>query len=109
VAGPWLTVAFCRRHNIIVEAYSPLAKATKFGTAEVQAIAREVGATEAQVLLAYSLAKDYVTIPKSVTAQRQQENLEALDVHLTEQHIKALDALDEYLVVAWDPIKLHDV
>jgi diketogulonate reductase-like aldo/keto reductase len=69
-------------------------------------IAKKLGASAAQVLVAFSLTNDFITLPKSVHAERRQANLDAANMKLTDQQIAALD---EYLVTAWDPIKEHAV
>ncbi|KAG7378973.1 hypothetical protein PHYPSEUDO_009261 [Phytophthora pseudosyringae] len=110
---PWLTrsslVEYCKEHGILLEAYSPLAKAAKLADPTLFEIANELGATPAQVLVAFSLANDFVTLPKSVNPERQKTNLEAANVKLTPAHVAKLAALDEYLVTGWDPIKDHAV
>ncbi|GAB9467992.1 Voltage-gated ion channel [Globisporangium polare] len=110
---PWLTrtdlVKYHHEHGILLQAYSPLAKANKLSDPVVNEIAKEVNATPAQVLVAWSLAKDFITLPKSVNPDRQKLNLEAVNVKLSDAQIAKLDALDEYLVTGWDPIKDHAV
>ncbi|KAE9334308.1 hypothetical protein PF008_g14036 [Phytophthora fragariae] len=72
-------------------------------------VANEAGASAAQVLVAFSLANGFITLPKSVHAERQKVNLDAAKIRLTPAQISKLAALDEYLVTAWDPIKDHAV
>uniref|UniRef100_K3WD22 NADP-dependent oxidoreductase domain-containing protein n=1 Tax=Globisporangium ultimum (strain ATCC 200006 / CBS 805.95 / DAOM BR144) TaxID=431595 RepID=K3WD22_GLOUD len=110
---PWLTradlVEYHKQVGIPLEAYSPLAKANKLVDPVVNEIAAEVKATPAQVLIAWSLAKDFITLPKSVNPDRQKLNLEAVNVKLSDAQVAKLDALDEYLTTGWDPIKEHAV
>ncbi|KAG3113639.1 hypothetical protein PI124_g5748 [Phytophthora idaei] len=110
---PWLMrptlVKYCKEHDILLEAYSPLAKAGKLADPTLLQIANEVGATPAQVLVAFSLANDFITLPKSVNLDRQKANLDAANVKLTPAHVAKLAALDEYMVTGWDPIKDHAV
>lgn len=110
---PWLTrsdlVQYHKEHGILLQAYSPLAKAHKLADPVVNEIAKEVNASPAQVLVAWSLAKDFITLPKSVNPDRQKLNLEAVNVKLSAAQVAKLDALDEYLVTGWDPIKDHAV
>lgn len=110
---PWLaradTVMYCEELGIIMEAYSPLARAQKMHDRTLKQVASEVGATSAQVLIAWSLAKGFVTLPKSVTESRIKENLEAAKVQLTSEQIQKLNGLDAYFVTAWDPVKQHAV
>eukprot|EP00644_Phytophthora_capsici_P004507 jgi/Phyca11/565780/estExt2_Genewise1.C_PHYCAscaffold_190142 len=110
---PWLarsdTVKYCEEQGILMEAYSPLARAQKMHDRTLKQVASEVGVTSAQVLIAWSLAKGFVTLPKSVTESRIKENLEAVKVELSSEQMDKLNGLDEYFVTAWDPIKHHAV
>lgn len=107
---PWLArkelVEYCTAKKILVEAYSPLTKGKMLDNRVLMEIAAHVQATPAQVLIAYSLAKGFVAIAKSIDPLRQQENLDgSTQVHLlSPAHIATLEALDEHLVCAWDPI-----
>lgn len=66
-------------------------------------MAREVGASPAQVLLRWGLQKGLVVLPKSTRAERLAENFAALDFALPERSVATLDVLDEGLVTGWDP------
>ncbi|ETI55776.1 hypothetical protein F443_01589 [Phytophthora nicotianae P1569] len=97
-------VEFCKEHNILLQAYSPLARTRKLVDPTVLSVAHEVGATPAQVLV----ANGYITLPKSANPERQQANLEVVNITLTIEQVSRLAALDEGLVVAWrsqDPIE----
>src|ERR1035438_9468176 len=56
-------------------------------------VAGEIGCTPAQVALAWVLAqgKDIVPIPGTKHTRYLEDNLGALDVHLTEEHLRRLD------------------
>jgi len=110
---PWLqrreVVAYCQAHGIIVEAYSPLAKASKMTDATLLAVAQRTGATPGQVLVAYGLVHGWVTLPKSTKPARQAENLQGARLVLPPHELQALDALDSYFVTGWDPIATAEV
>ncbi|KAL3662031.1 hypothetical protein V7S43_012838 [Phytophthora oleae] len=110
---PWMMrptlVKYCKEHDIHLQAYSPLARARKMEDPTLLEIANEVGASPAQVLVGFSLANDFTTLPKSVDAGRQKINLEGVNAKLSPQQVERLAALDEYLVVGWDPTKDHEV
>lgn len=63
------------------------------------AIGRPKGATPAQVALAWLLAQgpDIVPIPGTKTPERMEENSQAADVKLSEEDVKSLRTLAEYL------------
>jgi diketogulonate reductase-like aldo/keto reductase len=106
---PWLQrvdlVKYCSDHGIIVQAYSPLAKAQKLVDPVLLSIASRLGHSPAQVLIAWSLQKGFVTLPKSVHAERQISNLAAHTITLASSDIALLDTLEEYFVTGWDPVK----
>ncbi|KAG7378972.1 hypothetical protein PHYPSEUDO_009260 [Phytophthora pseudosyringae] len=110
---PWMMrptlVQYCKQHDILLQAYSPLARARKMEDPTLLEVANEVGAPPAQVLVAFSLANDFTTLPKSVDAGRQKTNLEGVNIKLTPAQVAKLAVLDEYLVVGWDPTKDHAV
>lgn len=97
--------SLCERHGIVVEAYSPLTKGARLSHPEVQRVAKSVGRTPAQVLLAWGLHHGLVVLPKSSQRARLAENLAAIDVKLGADEMAALDALEEGLVTGWDPRK----
>lgn len=94
---------WCREHEVVVEAYSPLTKGKRLGHATVTRIAEEIGRTPAQVLLRWCLERDLVPLPKSTNHDRQRQNLDVFGFELTEAQLEALDALDEGLATGWDP------
>lgn len=87
--------AYCQKHGIIVEAYSPLVRNRKADDPTLAGLAKKVGKTPAQVLLRYCLQKNWVPLPKSDTPSRIKENTDIYDFDLTKEDMEALDALDQ--------------
>ena len=83
-----------RRLGIITEAWSPLARGRVLVDPAVVATARRLGATPAQVVLAWHLGRGDVVCPKSTSRTRMAENLAARDLLLDDAARAALDALD---------------
>ncbi|WIA19346.1 hypothetical protein OEZ85_003977 [Tetradesmus obliquus] len=110
---PWLQwrelVQHCKGRGIVLQAYSPLAKASKLNDPTVAAIAQRRNKTPAQVLIRWSLQHGFVPLPKSVNAQRQAVNADVFDWQLTGNDMAALDGLEQDLVTGWDPIRSHEV
>lgn len=80
--------------DIITEAWSPLGRGR--GLLEepvIQAIAEAHGATPAQVVLAWHVARGVVPIPKSSSLDRQLSNLKATDVQLTVSEVEKITGL----------------
>ncbi|ETK72972.1 hypothetical protein F441_20507 [Phytophthora nicotianae CJ01A1] len=107
---PWMMrsslVKYCEDNGIIMEAYSPLARATKMDDAALVSIANETGATPGQVLVAFGVANGFVTLPKSVHEERLKSNLEAAKFKLSPEQVAKLASPDSYIRTAgWDPVK----
>lgn len=67
----------------------------------VAKIALKYGKSPAQILLRYSLDRDLIVIPKSVTPSRIESNAEVFDFKLTNVEISLLNGLNsEFRVVA---------
>lgn len=86
--------AYCAERGIAVEAWSPLGRGGVLDDPVIGEVAAEVGATPAQAVLAWHLAKGHIAIPKSTHADRQKENFASQDVTLTEDQIARIDVLD---------------
>ena len=102
---PREAIDLCRERGILVEAYSPLARARRLKEKTLAAIAAKREKTVAQVLIRWGLQHGFVEIPKSARPERIRENAEVFDFSLTAEDMRALDALDEQHHVTWDPTK----
>jgi 2,5-diketo-D-gluconate reductase A len=86
---------FAAEHGIVTESWSPLASGKRvLDDPVIGQIAREHGATPAQVVIAWHLALGLVVLPKSVTPSRIVENLAAADLNLSEADLDAIAGLD---------------
>ncbi|WNS80469.1 aldo/keto reductase [Domibacillus sp. DTU_2020_1001157_1_SI_ALB_TIR_016] len=87
--------AFCKKHDIYVEAWSPLMQGgVVLENNIVKEIAEKHGKTPAQVILRWHLQNDSIVIPKSVTPSRIEENFNVFDFELTQEEIDQITALD---------------
>ena len=98
-------VEFCRSHDIAIEAYSPMARGADLaaGKGLIGRIAEAHGVSPAQVVLRWHIENGTIIIPKSVHAQRQQENLDVFGFSLTPEEHAAIDALDGPTRAGHDP------
>lgn len=82
-------------HGIATEAWSPLAQGgAVLRDPAIEAIARRLDRTPAQVVLRWHVQQDRIAIPKSVTPARIRENLAIWDFELSPADLLAIDALD---------------
>lgn len=94
---------YCQEHGIVVEAYSPLAHGKKMDDPTIIAIAQKHHKSYAQIMLRWCVDKGLVVLPKSVTPERVQQNIDIFDFQLDEEDMKRLAALDQGLRTCWDP------
>lgn len=95
---------FCKDHNIIVTAYSPLgspsspyAKPGEYPILEnpkVLELAEKYKKTPAQLLLRYQLERGNVVIPRSANKDHMAENFNILDFKLSAEDVAELNGLD---------------
>jgi diketogulonate reductase-like aldo/keto reductase len=80
--------------GVALEAYSPLGTGRHLSDPVVTAVAEGIGRSPAQVLVRWSLQRDLIVLPKSVTKERIVANLAVLDFTLSDEDMAALDGLD---------------
>jgi 2,5-diketo-D-gluconate reductase B len=85
---------FARASGIHVTAYMPLAYGKALADPTIAAIAARMGATPAQVVLAWLMAKGHAVIPSSTRRENQATNLAARGLVLAPQDAAAIDVLD---------------
>ncbi|WP_026690987.1 aldo/keto reductase [Alteribacter aurantiacus] len=87
--------AFCKKHDIFVEAWSPLMQGGDvLEDKVVQDIAKAHDKTPAQVVIRWHLQNDSIVIPKSVTPSRITENFDVFDFELSADEMNAINELD---------------
>ncbi len=86
--------AFGADHEIVTEAWSPIAQGKVLDDPVIVAIAERVGRTPAQVVLRWHVQRGDVVFPKSVTPSRIEENFALFDFELDQGDMVAITALD---------------
>lgn len=97
------TSEYCRAHNILLEAYSPLGTGKVFDVPEMQQLAEKYGKTIAQICLRWSLQMGYLPLPKSTTPSRIRENTQIFDFELSEEDVKLIANLKDCCGPTKDP------
>jgi len=94
---------YCREQNILVEAWSPLMRGRVLDDPVITGIAENHGKTSAQVVLRWEFQHDIITIPKSVTPSRIEENLDIFDFQLSDEETASIDGLNRDERIGPDP------
>ena len=83
-------VDYCNQHNILIQAYSPLATGEIVNNEQLQPLAQKYGVTVAKICLRYCLQKGTLPLPKSTNEGRIAQNLE-LDFTIDQDDMTFLD------------------
>lgn len=84
----------CKKHNIKVTGYMPFAVGKVLTDETIVAIAKKHGVSAAEVVIAWELAHDLVTIPSSTKRKNLETNLKALELTLDAEDLALIDGLD---------------
>ncbi|MFF0172456.1 aldo/keto reductase [Micromonospora profundi] len=87
--------AYDREHNIITEAWSPIAQGKVLGDPTVVDIAEQLGRTPAQVVLRWHVQRGDIVFPKSTTPKRIEENFQIFDFELDDAAMERITELDK--------------
>jgi 2,5-diketo-D-gluconate reductase A len=90
-------------HDMVTQAWSPLAQGELLDDEAIVAIAERHGKTAAQAILRWHLQLGNVVFPKSVTPERIRENVELFDFELSDAEMAEFERLDRGERIGPDP------
>ncbi len=98
-------IDFCKKHNIVVEAYTPLARNDHrmLRSRAVQAMMQKYNKTFLQIILRWHIQNGVVPIPRSTNLKRLKENISVFDFELTKEEMAAIDAININSRLRFDP------
>ncbi|MHA2962136.1 aldo/keto reductase [Priestia megaterium] len=94
---------YCKKQEIQVEAWSPLAQGELLDNEVLTQIAEKHGKSTAQVILRWDLQNEVVTIPKSTKEHRIIQNADVFDFELNAEEVEKINALNQNHRVGPDP------
>ena len=87
------TVEFCKKNNILVEAWAPFSNGQILSNPVLTEIADKYNKSVAQLSLRWIIQKGIVPLPKSVTPERIKSNLNVFDFEISAQDSETIDKL----------------
>lgn len=86
-------VNFCKQHNILVQAWSPLGSGRILENELIVSLAHKYKVSVGQICINYCLAKEIVPLPRSSSEKNIEANLTSTDFKLNAEDIKAIDEM----------------
>jgi len=86
---------YCKENNILLTAYSPIARGEVFGDSIIAEIAKKYGKNEAQITLKWMMQKDIIVIPRSSNSAHIKSNFDIFDFELNNDEIYMIDNIDK--------------
>lgn len=96
-------VDYCQANDILIEAYSPLAHGQAMDNDLIIKLAKKYSMTYAQIMLRFLTQLGLVVIPKSVTAERIEQNFNIFDFKIDKKDMEELKSLNRNLRTCWNP------
>lgn len=88
-------LGWCREHEIVIQAYSPLTRGRRLDDPMLRGIAEAYGKTPAQLILRWNIQLGTVPIPKASRTAHLAENLGVFDFEITDADMDQLARLNE--------------
>ncbi len=84
----------CKRHNIVVQAWSPIMRGGFYSNEILKEIARKYNKSVAQIILKWHLQNNIIVIPNTSIISRIKENIDIFDFELSMEDIKIIDSIN---------------
>lgn len=85
----------CKRHNIIVEAWSPIMRGQLFSNTIIKNLALKYNKSEAQIILRWHIQNNVIAIPKTSNFDRIKENIDIFDFEIDKEDLEKIDSINK--------------
>lgn len=100
------TVDYCRKNNILIEAWSPLGSGRILDNELLKEMADKYNKSVAQVCIRWCLQNNTLPLPKSITPARIQENSQVFDFEISEEDMMKINNMEYAGGSGLDPDKV---
>lgn len=95
--------AYCQKHQIQVQAWSPLMQGQVLQLPLFQELAKKYQKNAVQIVLRWNLQRGISVIPKSAKPERVRDNGELFDFEISREDMARIDGLDQHRRIGPDP------
>lgn len=97
------TVAYCHDHEIVVEAWSPLASGRLTRNALLQDVAQLYGKTVSQLVIRWCLQHDVLPLIRTLNSKHLRSNTQVFDFAISSEDMKRIDLMPYMAGSGLDP------
>ena len=99
-------VKYCKEHNILVEAWSPLGTGRMLSNNLLKTIADKYQKSVAQLCIRWILQNGVLPLPKSISPDRIKENFEIFDFEISKEDMQTINNMEYCGGSGLDPDKI---
>lgn len=99
------TIEFCKKNNIIVEAWAPLGKGKMLSNESLVEIAKRYNKSVAQICLKWCVQNEIIPLPKSSNIERMRQNLDIFDFTISKEDMDFINKMEFFAGSDMDPNK----
>ncbi len=97
------TIEFCKKKNIVLEAWAPLGKGKMLNNETLISIANKYNKSVAQCCLKWCLQNEVIPLPKSEKEERMRQNLDIFDFEISEKDMDVINNMQFFAGSDMDP------
>lgn len=92
------TVQYCRQHDILVQAWSPISRGRIFHDVTLIELAEKYNVSLAKLCLRFCIQNGIVPLPKAASRERMRENMDLFDFEISDEDMKRINTIPQ---VGW--------
>ena len=85
------TVQYCKQHDILVQAWSPIARGRILQDVTLIEMAEKYSVSVAKLALRFCIQNDVLPLPKASSKERMRENMDLFDFEISDEDMKRLN------------------
>lgn len=97
------TLEFCKKKNIVMEAWAPLGKGKMLNNDTLKSIADKYNKSVAQICLKWCLQNEVIPLPKSEKEERMRQNLDLFNFEIIREDMEKINNMEFFAGSDMDP------
>ncbi len=97
------TIDFCRKNNIVIEAWAPLGKGKMLNNEILNRLAEKYNKSVAQICIKWCLQNEVIPLPKSQNKERMKQNLDIFDFEISNEDMNEINNIEFFAGSDMDP------